>query len=390
MNYVLDAGIVLSVISIVGICYPHVLYPLFLRLLRIIRSEKPVGRIQDLPSITVIIATYNEESIIGDTLQRLLNSDYPSDRMRVMIADDGSSDDTVRIIQSIAENDSRLLLLQCERRGKNNAVSQAISFIATDVVVFMDADTFVDTSTLQALVSRFSHPDVGAVVSVITSVQPGGGSDSGNHGDSVYRRFENITNILESDIHSTVSSNGALYAVRQEFAAPIRSNLAADDFVPLLRTMKAGKRVVIEPTALVFEGRQNNIRTEVRRTRRTVAGGMAAVWAQRSLLLPSAGWPAFFLWSHRIARWMSPFFLILLLFSTFLTVSDPLIFGILYYGQCTVYGAALLSRVSSRMEMHIPVIWVAEFFVAMNIAMFLGFLSFLQQRPLDTWTPGAS
>jgi hypothetical protein len=155
----------------------------------------------------------------------------------------------------------------------------------------------------------------------------------------------------------------------------------------VLAVAQQGRRIIFEPRARVVEERVNSLRAESRRTIRTVSSGIAAFLHASSLILPSAGWISFFLLSHRILRWASPLFVLLMIPATALTVSDPMIFGILFYGQALLYALALIGKSAARYGQHVPLASTCLFFVAMNISFLLAIVRVLSGRSLDTWTP---
>lgn len=380
-------GLMLCGVCILGIVYPHAIYPALLWLLAKLFG-KPVSMVESpLPTIDVLICAYNEASNIEECIRLVQTSNYPADRVRILVADDGSNDSTPSIVQHIANNDSRVVLSRLERGGKNKALDHLIDMVNASIVVFIDADALVDETSIRELVQPLANPLVGAVIGMHSTGSDGRQSGSA---ESWYTRIEHSCSVLESEIHSTVTSVGAMYAVRREYVERLNTPLVADDFMMILRVMLQKKRVVCCRTARFREIRTPLVGVETKRTTRTVASGMWALRRARRLLTPKYGWVAFFLWSHKIARWISPFFVIVLVLSTWLTLERPMVFGVLFYTQLFVVALALLSNAAGTIGWRVKPALIAEYFILMNVSIFLAWLRFAGVSASDTWTPGKS
>ncbi len=384
----LSVGLTIAGMSVIGLIYPHVIYPCLLSIIRTL-FRKPVA-VDDSyqPSVDVLMCAYNEEDGIGTSLTSVLTCTYPPEKMRLLVANDGSTDNTAAIVRTFAASDQRITVFDLPRSGKNQALDVLLEHATADVVLFMDADVVIAPDAIGRLVSPLADASVGGALSLNDRSDGSFTKDSGSAGEAMYRGLEGYMNQAESDVHSTVASNGALYAIRRPFVRPLMNARVADDLMMVLHTISGGSRVVFRPDARVREYRSNSLGLETRRTIRTVASGLATVWAKRNLLWPSHGWPSFFLWSHRIMRWASPFYLVLLFVSTWFTLQEPLAFGLLFYSQFGLYAVALLSWASSRYGQTIPIASTVEYFVAMNVSMLLGWFRFLSARTSDVWTPG--
>ncbi len=384
-----EVGAWIVLTSLVGVVYPHVIYSVILKVCCLVFARDVKSSDSYTPSIDVLVSAYNEADTITESLRAVLTSDYPSDKVHVIVGDDGSTDATVAVVSAIGESDPRVRVVECGRQGKNETLNAIIAAAKSDVLVFMDADATFAPDTLRVLLSPLADTTVGASISEIVQLTSLRGNGSNGGYSSLYDRIDRWVNIHESKLHSTVSSNGALYAIRRELVEPMPDRLVADDFVTTLRAMKAGKRVVKQNLARVAECRPNTPSIEIRRKVRTAASGMAAVWAERTMLSPKYGWVAFFLWSHRIVRWLSPLFLVLAFCATWLTIGDPVVFGWFFYSQFAFYSMAFVGYAANKFGQSIPVLTTAHYFVAMNIGMLLGLWKFCMESEIDSWVPGS-
>jgi cellulose synthase/poly-beta-1,6-N-acetylglucosamine synthase-like glycosyltransferase len=379
-------GIVLCIVAFLGVLYPHVLYPWMLRVLAQ-RFRRPIADQRHEPMVDVCIAAFNEERYIDRCLKSLSVVDYPASRMRILVGDDGSEDETIKVVQQVeAEYNMPIHILPLPRTGKNGVLNALIDRTESDVIIFMDADCEVAPDAFTTLVAPFADETVGAAIGRLDRSIQQASAESGERGEATYKSIEDPINRNESTIHSTVTSNGALYAVRKALLSPLPNGRVADDWYNVLQAAHKGKRIIYVPEAKVRESRGGSMQGEVARTVRTASSGMLTLWSMRTLLKPTS-WVAFFLWSHRIVRWLSPLFLVLLIIGTAFTVRETALFGILFYAQFTFYALALLGYAASTVGQRIPLISTITYFVAMNGAFALAMVRSLRRSDLDQWSP---
>lgn len=389
-----DIGLLIAACAMFGIFFPHTIYPLLLRIISVFTNSNKrslqgiVGR--DVHrSIDVCLSAYNEAAFIGDCLISITKSNYPKHLIRIFVGDDGSSDTTVSTVESIAKTvgETKILISRYQHSGKNFVMNSLLQQSTADIVVCTDADCVFDGNALSGINATFSDECVGAVVGVLKQDNTDDTHEAGIKSETAYRKFETKINILESVIDSTVTSNGSLFAVRRELVKDVSHSKMADDWVNLLGAIQSRWKVVLNSQAIVVEKRRVSLSGEVRRTIRTASSGMATLWHYRSLLSPMRGWVSFFLLSHRIIRWASPLFLIALMIGTILTIDNTILFGILFYGQLTVYALALLGYAASVQKQNIPVVSAFLYFVAMNYCFFIAMIRFIMSKENDKWNP---
>ena len=261
----------------------------------------------ELPSVSLLVAAYNEEKEIGDRIVNALEQDYPPGMLEVVIASDGSSDRTNEIVRGFAERGVRLLDYPV-RRGKATVLNDAFGELGGEVVVLSDANTyFSDPDVVRRLARWFRDPAVGAVCGQLVLTDP----DTGTNVDGLYWKYETFLKKCEGRLGALLGSNGAIYAIRRELFAGIPPGTVLDDFViPLLARMRTGKRIVYDPEARADEETPKEIGQEFKRRARIGAGGFQCIGMLRGLLHPRHGWTAFTFWSHKVLRWVCPFLLV--------------------------------------------------------------------------------
>ena len=266
---------VLSVIfwlSLLGILYTYLGYPLLITLIARWRS-KPVRSADITPSVTMLVAAYNEQDCIANKIENTLALDYPLDRLDLLVVTDGSTDRTNEIVASYAGRGVRLLY-EPQRGGKVGALLRGFPQARGEIVVFSDANAFFQRDTLRKLVRHFADPEVGGASGVKRMLREG--ESAAGQGEGLYWRYESYLKACDSAVSSVMGVPGEIWAVRREAYIPPEPNTILDDFVASLRLVQAGWRVVFDPQAVATEEASPSLRAEWARRARNAAGGWQA------------------------------------------------------------------------------------------------------------------
>lgn len=265
------------------------------------------------PPVSIIVAAYNEEDVIDGKLKNLLALDYPRDKMEIVVASDGSTDDTVKIARKYVGE--HVLLLALPRRGKIHALRDAVAQAQGEILVFSDANTMMDRHALSMLVRNFADPEVGGVCGNQLHTKADV-TDSSGEGESLYWTYDKWLKAKQTHTGSIVSADGAIYAIRRELFRCPESAAVTDDFAISTAVVAQGKRLVFETDALAFETPAGDAKREFQRKVRLMTRGMRGVLLRRALLNPFRyGFYSIVLFSHKIVRRLAPLFLLLLLAS---------------------------------------------------------------------------
>jgi len=342
----------------------------------------PAMRDADLPTLSLLIAAHNEESVIGRRLQNALSLDFPRDKLQIVVASDGSTDKTADIVRSFA--DQGVLLLDFPRnRGKTAALNAAWSQLTGDVVLLSDANTSIEPSAPRRLARWFSDPDIGAVCGRLVLTDP----QSGRNADGLYWRYETFLKRCEARLGALLGANGAIYAVRRTAHSGIPPETIIDDFViPLRITIETGRRLLYDEEAVAHEETPGEIHDEFRRRVRIGTGGFQSMRHIWPLLHPRYGWLALSLVSHKFLRWLCPFFLLGELVAN-LCLCNHVFYYALFMAQMAFLAlAAHGTRLSGRGHF-VKLARLSAMFSAMNLALFVGFVYWLLGRYGGVWTP---
>ncbi len=134
------------------------------------KISKTDHRLQDanLPSTTIIVPCYNEEKTLSGTIRSLLALDYPKDKLSILIVNDGSVDNTLKIAQEFSKNYPQVRVLDKENGGKASAMNLALVNSESELIGCLDADSFVDPEALKLISTHFTCPKQGKFVSAVT------------------------------------------------------------------------------------------------------------------------------------------------------------------------------------------------------------------------------
>lgn len=359
-------------VSVAVLVYAQVGYPLLARLAALcVRRRTPVPS-GAKPRVSVIIPAYNEQRCLRAKLENTQDLEYPSDRLEIVVASDGSTDATVDIARSF---EPRIRLLEFPaRRGKASVLNDAARVATGEVLCLCDANVMFHPDALAKLVARLQDPRVGAASGDVQLISDE--SDFGE-GEKLYYRIERRLQLDESKLGSMMGVDGGMYVVRRELFQTLPHDTILDDFVTTMRVIQQGKRVVYEPTAVATENGTPTAREEFQRRVRVSAGAAQVVKRGECppLSRPVELWQ---LLSHKLVRWSGPLFLVTLLISSLCLLKAGRVYQIALAAQVLAYGLALASAFSLKLRKTGPggvAFYFAMSHVAMGFGLSKGFLN---------------
>lgn len=365
------------------VAYAYVAYPLVIWCLSRLfgrAPEPPEVADADLPSVALLISAYNESSVIADRVENALKTDYPAGKYQVVVASDGSSDGTAGIVSRYADRGVKVLDYK-SRRGKSAVLNSAMAEIDSDVVMLSDANTHIDPGAARRLARWLKDDTIAAVCGRLVLTDPATGANA----DGLYWKYETFLKKCEGRLGAVLGSNGAIYAIRRPQYVRIANNTIVDDFViPLLVKEQTGGRIIYDREAVAVEETAADTAAEFRRRCRIGAGGFQAITMLWRLLDPRRGWVAFAFLSHKILRWLCPFFLLGTLLASALMWRVPLYRWALA-AQLAFYLAWPLSDVMPRGVKAFKLLRLAGMFTSMNLALLVGFWRWLRGTQKGAW-----
>ncbi|HVB58021.1 MAG TPA: glycosyltransferase family 2 protein [Candidatus Acidoferrales bacterium] len=323
-------------LSVSVVVYAYVGYPIALLFLRIF-IHRSVRKSPIEPYVTLVVPAYNESRVIEAKIRNAASLDYPVNKLEVLIASDGSSDDTVEAAQRLSDGSRIRVLAFPQNRGKISVLNDAVREARGEIIVFSDASAILKSDSIRQLVANFADPKVGAV-SGIYRIQHASEARLGSQ-EEIYWRYETFLKIQESSLASTLGGHGQILGIRKDlYPYPVPGTIN-DDYVIPVRVLANGSRVVYEPQAIAFE--EASEMSGFQRRVRIMAGNMQQLREIRALLWPPQVLPLFFFFSRKVVRSFVPFFLLALAVSNLF-----LLHGTFYRltGCCQLifYGLALI------------------------------------------------
>ena len=372
--------------SVFLILYTYAGYPLLVWTLTRIRGffhKKPGLRDPGSLSVTVIVTAYNEEAVLEQKIRNCFGLNYPAASLHFLFVADGSYDRSVEIIKKYP---GIRLLHGPVRLGKAAAMNRAMAVADTPLVVFSDANTFLNRDALNRIVRHYADPEVGAVAGE-KRVMPEPGRPVSS-GEGLYWQYESRLKKLDSDWNTTVGAAGELFSIRTALYSPLPEDTILDDFVQSLQVCIKGYRVRYEPEAYAEESASPSIREEMERKVRISAGGFQAMGRLLPLFNPFR-YPlvCFQFLSHRIFRWtVCPLALVVAFISALILACRGIaLFQAMAAAQLVFYMAAAAGWRQALRNRRSRWFYLPFYFTFMHLCVFAGFRRFLLGKQPAMW-----
>ncbi len=363
------------------IIYTYSGYPLLLLVLRAIIGKPIRQNKQYQPSVSFIVAAYNEQDVIENKILNTLELDYPKELLETIIVSDCSSDETDNIVSRYVSKGIKLLSLE-KRGGKTVAQNESLKHVTGEILVFSDANTMYRPTAIRKIVRNFSDPEIGCVGGVLTYEAQNQKELIKEKG--IYLSFDQHIKKLEGEISSCIGVDGAIYAIRNNVARPLPETLTTDFIVPL-DVISQGFRSVFESEAITCEQVASSSKVEFKRKMRTVRVGATVLYAMRHLLNPfKYGWVSFFLFSHKLLRWLFPFLMISFFATNALLIQEGFIYSFIFYLQMLFYLFAFLGFLIKK-TMPVKLFTVPFYFCMYNVCAIVGLFNFIFGEKTEIW-----
>ncbi len=373
-------------ISLLAIAYSYLIYPMLLQIRAKGKSLIPPKEPEHWPTVEVIFAAYNEERVLEEKLNSVLQSDYPKDKLTIRVGSDASTDQTDAILEKTVKSDQRLIWKRFGgRSGKAHIINTLAEQSNAEILIPTDANIMFTKNTIKQLVRWFENKStsiVGANI-VYDSNELKGIAPQ----EDFYLRREN--NIKEQEgllFGAAMGIEGGCYAIRKKAFRPIPKNFFMEDFFQSMQVMERDDRVLVDTKAVVYEDVSTEIGEEYQRKIRISIGNFQNLKRFYPVIYKKTFPLGFVFFSHKVLRWVTPFFLLAILFSSLqlafsgATIHQWLIVLAILWVGITV---AQVKRITTFGG--IPSF--AAHFLYMNLALFHGFIKFTKGVNTNVWKP---
>lgn len=369
-------------LSAAALFYTYAGYPLLLALVSAVRPRR-VRRGDFESTVSVIITAYNEERDLAAKLENTLALDYPAELLEIIVASDCSSDRTDDIVKEFAPRGVRLLR-QPQRLGKTAAQNAAVTQARGDVILFSDATSLYQPDAVLALLPNFADPTVGCVAGRLIYVEPA--QSRVGRGARSYWSYETFLKRHESRACSLIGASGCLYAVRRTAYVPLYHE-ACSDFIIATKMVEQGLRAIYEPNAVCTELTNRRSDNELKMRVRIIAQTFTDLWRHIGMMNPfRSGFYAIQLFSHKVMRYLVPFFL-MALFVASAALAGSVFYRILFTAQLAGYACAALAWMLDLVGIRSRLLAFPQYFVLANIASLIALYKFLRGERYAHWEP---
>ena len=379
------------------IFYAYFGYPLCLIILSLFKKYDKLQADKDyqLPSVSFIITAYNEEQRIKEKIESTLTQDYPKEKLEIIVASDCSSDKTDEIVKSF-ESQGVKLVRAPERKGKENAQKHAVDASTGEILVFSDVATILKPDGIFNIVKNFYDPSIGCVSSEDKFIE----TDGSVSGEGAYVKYEMFLRKLESGVNTLVGLSGSFFAARRTVCENWATDLQSD-FNTLLNSIKINLRGISDPNSIGYYKNIADEKKEFDRKVRTVLRGISVFVRNFSLLNPfKYGLFSWQLFSHKLCRWLVPFFMIIAFISNLIIIFGSGFFLLTFILQTGLYCLAFTyyrktaqnSKLKAESENSKPDILSAfsklpYFFVSVNTSILVAWCKYIKGERATFWEP---
>lgn len=376
-------------LCLLGMLSTYILYPAVMILLS--SGKKQAFQAlpdEDLPVIEMIFAAHNEEAVLEKKIRSVLNSNYPPEKLRISVGSDCSTDQTNEILQKLAREFPQRLKVHIftDRQGKANTLNQLRKLATAPLLLLTDANIMFPPNAVRELSLAMSDQSIGACGGVIEyqAVENKGIARQEND----YLNLENRLKLAESRLlNLCMGLEGGCYLIRKELFCPIPARFFMEDFFITMHVLAAGKKIALNQQARVSEDISVSPKEEFKRKVRISIGNFQNLIFYGTLLVKRF-WPVGFSFLfHKILRWLTPFFMILMLacligLSYFEAAYLFLTFAYVFFLALGLMGMLITAKRGGLLN-------YPGHFIYMNMALLMGFIQYIKGVESNAWQPTA-
>jgi len=359
--------------------YAYAGHPALLFILSALRP-RPWTRGASAPGVSIYVAAFNEAGVIQDRIANLRALRY-SGPLEIVIADDGSTDETARLAAEALEDQGRVESAP-RNLGKTAMQNRVVPTLSHDVVIFSDATSHWEPELVQLLVRHFDDPAVGCVAADVHFRKPG--AEAGAHGQGAYWRYERRLRLLGAKVWTNVVVSGTCYAIRRNLFKDLPPEIAEDLGTPLSIALD-GNRVVFDPEAVVVETSAESDAQEARMRRRIALQNITAIAQYFGAVFHRSAFAAYQFFAHKVMRGYCWLAMSLMFPANLILISSGPVYGIAMGLQLAFYGLAIVGYVAEPEGRLATFFSLPKYFVLLNMIYAVAFWDYLNGRRGAQW-----
>ncbi|OCC14658.1 putative glycosyl transferase [Dissulfuribacter thermophilus] len=375
------------------IVYTWFIFPLGLFCLsKIVRFFQPRNYIMretchnsvlELPSVSVIVAAYNEEKVIARRIENLLEQNYPSGKIEIIIASDGSSDKTVEIAQRYKKKGIKLLAFK-ENRGKASVHNDSVEVVKGEILLFTDAETIFEKDFIKNGIKWFKSNRYGCGAGEFTFYY----KDEIGRSENIYWIIEKKMRYWESCLGILPFASGGCFFIRHELYEKIPSHSDIDNILTL-STVAKGYKIFYAQDAKAYDFAIQGPKNHFRKRLRTTLRSMGDMFSYLPVLIKKKKWITIWvLFSHRIFRWFTGFFMGLLLLINLILIKFGMLYSVLFCLQFLFYFFVILGYYGETKNKQLFVYKIGKIvysFLLANLASSCAIIKLLTGKRIFAW-----
>lgn len=378
---------IMTLISIFAVVYHHALYPIILSWFAKRHPQKPIlltprkfsKNNQDcrLPTVTIIIPAYNEAQWIAEKIRNISYLDYPTDKLKVIVACDGCSDDTVEIanntIQEALCSDTHIEVISLTKnKGKVAILNQFIPQYDSDIIALSDVSALISYDALLIAAKHFENCQVGVVNATYRLLTPS------SVGERKYWDYQTKIKQQEATLGDSLGAHGAFYLFRTRLFVPLDKETINDDFILPMSIVEQGYHAIYDPTICAVELDYVDKKDDFSRRLRISAGNIQQLIRLCSLFNPKYKGTAFAFFSGKGLRITMPYFMLCSYIGSGLLITYPL-FLVAFICQTLGYIFGILGIIFPNIFSH-RIFQILAYLIAGHTANFIGGINYIYHK----------
>lgn len=326
------------------------------------------------PTVSFIIAAFNEEDIICEKIENCNNIEYPSDKIEFIIVSDGSTDNTSSIVSKATGITG---LHQDKRQGKTAALNRAIAQASGEIIIFSDANSMFKPNAIKKLIRNFINKDIGGVCGrkfVISDKSRAAGA-----GDNLFWHYESFLKSVESRLGSIPTADGEIFAIRKSIYKTVPKEIINDDMAITFNIIEQGFRVIYDKEAITEEEASITHKDDYNVKARMVYGGLQIINIYKSILNPVKSFYALRFFIHKTLRYFMWLLLLTIYLSNAILIEETIFYSLFFILQNIFYALAIGGYIASFTNKKSKILYFPFYYCNVNLAAFNGFIFFIKQ-----------